>query len=60
MITGEKAIAKCHPKDKFNFKKGFEIVYDRLSDNPIEIRDRVKITDDKSLCRVEINESVTE
>lgn len=32
-VTGKKAIAKCHPDDKFSFSKGVEIAVERLIGN---------------------------
>lgn len=51
--TGEKATAKCHPDDKFDFLTGAKVAFDRLV-NPIkivkqdkyEVGDKVKIIDE--------------
>lgn len=35
-VTGEKATAKCHPEDEFDFIKGAEIAFNRLLDKEVE------------------------
>lgn len=44
--TGNKAIAKCNPEDKFDFQIGTKLAFDRLmEENKIKIGDKVKIID---------------
>lgn len=47
--TGEKAVAKCHPNDKFDFAIGAKIAFGRLyhskDDKEINVGDRVKVID---------------
>ena len=51
--TGEKAVAKCSPEDKFDFKTGAKLAFERLTgedktkiDDTIKVGDMVTVVDD--------------
>ena len=43
--TGKRASAKCNPKDKFSFKVGAELAFNRLMGKPEEPKDEIKVGD---------------
>lgn len=50
--TGEKAVAKCHPEDKYDFLTGARVAFDRLVGNDnIKIGDTVEVIDSGGVFR---------
>jgi hypothetical protein len=49
--TGEKAVAKCHPDDEFDFKVGAGVAFDRLMGREVEeLKEEPKKFNGKLIC----------